>query len=140
MRDGRVSDHSTQNEFFQGRARLLALPRHVDVRGDLIPFNFDDLPFVPKHAFAVRGVPAGTARGGHALRSAQQILICLTGQMKVLLRDRTTSATIILDKPHTALLIRAGLWAEQTYLLPDTVMLVFSSEPFSPENYAPEPL
>jgi dTDP-4-dehydrorhamnose 3,5-epimerase-like enzyme len=137
---GAVADTSTQGEFFQGRARLIALPRHVDPRGDLIPFNFDDLPFIPRHAFAVRDVPAGTTRGGHALRSAQQILICLAGQLRVLLRDRATSETIILDNPDTALLISAGLWAEQTYLAPDTVMLVFSSEPFNPENYAPKPI
>jgi hypothetical protein len=67
-------------EFFQGRARVIDLPVKVDSRGSLIPFDFAQLPFPPRHAFTVQGVPAGMTRGRHALNSsitAESILLVL---------------------------------------------------------------
>ncbi|HET7681699.1 MAG TPA: FdtA/QdtA family cupin domain-containing protein [Xanthobacteraceae bacterium] len=127
------------SELFQGRARLIPFAARAEPRGTLIPFDFGDLPFAPCHGFVVRDVPAGTVRGRHAHRSALQLLICVAGAVSVELRDAARSETVVLDRPDTGLLIGEGLWAAQTYLTPDAVLLVFLSEPYDPAAYLDEP-
>ena len=127
-------------ELFQGRARLIPFAVRAESRGSLIPFNFGELPFAPRHAFIVRDVPAGAVRGRHAHRNALQLLVCLAGLASVELRDSASSETIVLDRPDIGLLIGAGLWAAQTYLSSGTIMLVFVSEPYDPQSYLDEPV
>jgi dTDP-4-dehydrorhamnose 3,5-epimerase-like enzyme len=112
------------------RASVVPLDRHEDNRGVLVPIEFSDLPFEPRRAFTVSGVPPGTARGGHAHRSGRQFLVCPTGRVRVRLRDRTGVETVVLDRPDQGLLIEPGVWSEQVYELDETVLLVFVSEPY----------
>jgi hypothetical protein len=119
-------------EFFGGRARLVPLAVRAESRGSLIPFDFETLPFIPRHAFIVRDVPAGTIRGRHAHGNALQLLVCLAGVVNVELRNSGESVTVVLDRPEIGLLIGAGLWASQTYLSSHTVLLVFASQPYDP--------
>ena len=128
-----------KTEFFEGRARLIKLPKQVEPRGSLVPFNFEQLPFPPHHAFTVQGVPAGVVRGQHARRSVQQLLVCLAGQLQVELRDSGRSETITLDRPDIGLSIGENLWAAQTYLGPETILLVFTSAPYEAGSYGEEP-
>ena len=126
-------------EFFEGRARLIEFSLQAESRGSLIPFNFAQLPFPPRHAFTVRGVPAGVTRGGHALRNTQQVLICLAGRLSVQLRAGGESETVGLDRPDIGLFIAEDIWSAQTYLTAETIMLVLASAPYDPENYTEEP-
>jgi len=127
-------------ELFQGRARWVRFSAKAEPRGCLIPFDFEKLPFPPRHAFIVRDVPADTVRGRHARRDTLQLIVCLAGALSVELRDAIRSETVVMDRPDTGLLISGGLWAAQTYLSPETIMLVFASEPYNPEDYVDEPL
>jgi len=54
-----------------------------DRGGSLIPFEFKDLPFIPKRIFTVVGVPKDSIRGDHAHYETQQILICIKGEILV---------------------------------------------------------
>ena len=125
-------------EFFEGRARLIEFPVKAESRGSLIPFNFAQLPFPPRHAFTVRGVPAGVTRGKHALRNTQQLLICLAGRLSVQLRAGGRSETVELDRPDIGLFIAENMWSAQTYLTAETIMLALASAPYDPRNYMEE--
>ena len=122
------------NELFEGRASLIELPVQSDARGSLIPFDFSRLPFTPRHAFTVQGVPAGTIRGQHAHKSTRQLIVCLAGELQVELRDAGRSETITLDRPELGLFIAENLWASQTYLTPETIMLALTSRPYDPDE------
>jgi dTDP-4-dehydrorhamnose 3,5-epimerase-like enzyme len=122
-------------EYFGGRARLLACDRHADARGVLVPFHFDALPFVPCRAFVVGDVPAGTVRGGHAHRSATQILVCLQGRIEVLLRVGNEEVALTLEPLRFGLVVGPGVWCRQRYLADGSVLLVFASEPYDPASY-----
>src|SRR4051812_47850640 len=100
-------------EFFEGRARLIELPIQADARGSLIPFDFERLPFSPRHAFTVQGVPPGVVRGQHAHRHSRQLVFCLAGKLSVELRDSARSETVTLDRPDIGLFIAENLWASQ---------------------------
>lgn len=121
--------------WFGGRARLVAVERHVDARGALLPLEFERLPFPPRRLFTVSGVPAGTARGGHAHRRGQQLLVCLQGRVDLRLRlaDEEARATLAAEGP--AMLVGAGVWCEQSYVDEGSVLLVLASEPYDPQSY-----
>lgn len=120
---------------FDGRARPINCPAHVDSRGTLCALEFDRLPFVPKRAFAVSGVPAGCTRGGHAHRTCRQFLICVQGRIEVLMRCQGTEGSVILEAGRAGLLVEPGVWCQQKYLTKDSVLLVFASEPYHPLSY-----
>lgn len=121
--------------FFGGRARRVACSAHVDERGRLQPFYFDQLPFLPCRVFAVADVPAGTARGGHAHRSGLQLLFCLQGCIEILLRWRQEEVMLVLEPGSPGLLFGPGVWCRQTYRVAGSVLLAFASEPHDPASY-----
>lgn len=55
--------------------------------GQLIPIDFNDLPFVPKRAFVVTGVNSMELRGDHAHIKNKQILICISGKIIIYKED-----------------------------------------------------
>ena len=119
--------------------RTLDLPIHVDRRGVLVPHEFGDLPFRPQRVFVVSGAPGGTTRGGHAHRSAWQLLQCPSGVVNVHLRDGDTDAAVTLDRPERGLVIKPGVWSSQTFATAGSVLLVLSSEPYHVESYLDAP-
>jgi hypothetical protein len=118
---------------------LIEFAIQAETRGSLIPFDFAQLPFPPRHAFTVRGVPPGVTRGGHALKNTQQVLICLAGRLSVQLRAGGRSETVELERPDIGLLIAENMWSAQTYLTTETIMLAFASAPYDARNYLEEP-
>ena len=122
----------------RGAALVYQLPEHADARGALLPMEFAALPFAPRRAFTVHGVPAGTSRGGHAHARGQQLLVCLSGEVIVELRFRGEIEQVRLARPINALLVDAGVWARQTYL-DDAVLLVLASEPYDADSYQHTP-
>jgi hypothetical protein len=114
--------------------RLLQVGSRRDARGVLHPFDFDDLPFMPRRAFVVQPAHAGTVRGGHANRTARQLLVRLAGVIEVELSYRGAESRIRLDETGTALLLEPLVWARHTYVTADAQMLVFASEPFDPSS------
>ena len=126
-------------EWFDGRARRLALPAHGDARGVLLPLDFDALPFVPRRLFVVHGVAPGATRGGHAHRRARHLLVRLSGVIDVELRTPDDAARVVLDRTDDALLVEPGVWLAHRYR-DDGRLLVLGSEPHDPEAYSDIPL
>ena len=122
-----------------GQAKLVSLVGLSEQRGALIPFHFDQLPFVPRRAFVVKDVPAGTARGRHAHKSARQLLICPSGRVEVLLRSDGKEHTVALTPDSFGLLIEPRVWAQQTYLEAGTILLAFASGHYDPDSYLSQP-
>jgi len=120
---------------FGDDVRGLDLAPHVDERGRLVELDFSAVPFVVRRAFAVADVPTGASRGGHRHHATEQLLLCLTGQVEVELRRRSTRHVLELAAKSGALYIAPGVWARQRYVLEGTVLLVLASEPFDPESY-----
>lgn len=122
-------------ELFKGQAWLLDFDRHADLRGELLPFDFDRIPFIPRRIFAVSKVPPGIVRGGHGHQSCSQILVCLNGSVEILMRKHETEVCFSLDASSPALVLGPGIWCQQKYADDNTVLLVLASEPYDPESY-----
>lgn len=120
-------------------SRLVELPLHSDSRGSLVPFEFDDLPFHPQRVFVITGAPNGATRGGHAHRSARQLLNCASGRVIVTLRTVSGGSSVVLDRQDRGLLIEPGVWSSQRFEADETVLVVLSSEPYRLDSYLAHP-
>lgn len=132
------SSETTQNSWLEGNVRLIEVPRFDDARGSLVPFEFEQLPFLPRRMFVVRDVPIDTVRGRHALMEQQQFLVCLVGAVEVEARLHNHRQTIALDRPDVGLLIEPGIWSSQRFVADGSVLLGLASGDFDPQGYATE--
>lgn len=120
-----------------GRVRVLELDRFQDERGSLVPLTFDDIGFDVARTFVVNA-PRGTVRGGHAHRSVRQVLFRASGIIEVEVRHGGGRARVTLDESCRALLIEAGVWAQQTYVDDHAALVVFADGPYDSSEYAHE--
>jgi UDP-2-acetamido-3-amino-2,3-dideoxy-glucuronate N-acetyltransferase len=109
--------------------------RADDLRGSLIAFEFDRLPFEPKRIFAVFGVPTREVRGEHAHRQTHQLLVALQGTVGCIADDGEGRQDFRLDRPEVALYLPPMTWGTQYNYSADCVLLVIASHPYSPDDY-----
>jgi len=107
----------------------------TDERGGyLIPFEFKNLHFQPKRIFMVSDVPKGSTRGDHAHYQTMQILICVRGEILVMLdygykyEEHTLKAgdSIFIDKM---------VWDSQKFQTGDDFMCVVASTHYDLSDY-----
>ena len=130
-----VTNSGGRIEYFGGRAKHVSHVQYVDKRGVLLPIDFNDMPFEPCRSFVITGTLAGTVRGGHGHRSAEQMLVCLHGRIEVLMRDSDEEVSLVLEPGSFGLAFGPGIWCQQKYLLAGSILLVFASEPYDPSSY-----
>ena len=124
-----------QEQEFSGLLRILSFHSGKDPRGLLTVYDHEALPFVPRRSFVVTDVPAGTVRGGHAHKKFEQVLICLSGKIKVNVVCDSKRASVNLSDPSVGLFLGAGVWAEQVYEVESSSLLVFASLPYDRDSY-----
>lgn len=121
-------------EYFNGRAQLVSCDVFVDHRGSLVALDHDRLPFVPCRTFAVAGVPAGTVRGEHAHKRGKQMLVCLQGEIHILMRCQGEVASLVLSSADQGVIFGPGVWCRQKYAETGSVLLVLASDPYDPDS------
>lgn len=111
-----------------------SLKGYTDERGVLYPISFEELPFIPKRMFLVSNVPAGVKRGEHAHHVTQQFLICLKGEIDVLLYDgQNTSVTTL--RSMQGVYVPNLTWDSQVFKTGDDILLVLASTDYNREDY-----
>jgi UDP-2-acetamido-3-amino-2,3-dideoxy-glucuronate N-acetyltransferase len=119
-----------------GECELWRMPHFADMRGRLVPVEFaKDLPFAPRRAFVVYDVPSHNVRGEHAHRACAQLLVAMHGCLAVLVDDGRNRCEIPLEDPTVGLHVPPMIWAIQYKFDPNTVLLVFSSDPYDAADY-----
>lgn len=115
---------------------LITLVHRSDARGPLAILGQDaaPLPFNPARIFFTYHANQH-ARGAHAHRICEQILICTAGRLKVLVNDGKSEETFDLTGPEHALHIGPMVWAEQFDHEPGSVLAVLASHPYDEKDY-----
>ena len=108
----------------------------TDIRGTIAVLDLvNDLSFEVKRVFWVYDVPALETRGEHAHYSCYEFLICLSGQLDLILDDGKNKKTIKLNSKSRGIYIPKMIWACQTNFSKDAVLLVLASEKYKSEDY-----
>lgn len=111
-----------------------SLENFSDDRGDLHPLDFDRLSFLPKRLFVVSNVPKGETRGGHAHFKTMQFLICLEGEIDVILDDGKTKSVISLI-PTEGVYVPELVWDSQVFKTDKAILLVLASTHYNKSDY-----
>jgi dTDP-4-dehydrorhamnose 3,5-epimerase-like enzyme len=93
-----------------------------------------DIPFDIKRVYYLYMVPE-VARGAHAHKALQQLLIATSGSVEVIMDDGTNKKMYKLDKPWKGLLIPAGLWRDLENFSGGAVLMCLASEKYDPSDY-----
>ena len=119
-------------------ATMIALPRYHEENGDVVVVEgLRHVPFAIARVFVVLA-PEGAIRGQHAHKACAQFLTCPVGRVEVLCDDGSATRTFVLDQLDTGLIIPPGVWAQQTYCVPGTVLTVLCDRPYDAEDYIRE--
>lgn len=113
----------------------VTVPAREDARGQLFIAELPLIvPFAITRMFWVTGVPKNARRGGHAHRRCHQFLICASGAVEVKVFDGAAKRQFDLT-PGMGLHVPPGIWAEQSYGTPETVVIVLCDRPYEEEDY-----
>lgn len=108
--------------------------RHTAPNGSLFAFDADSLPITVQRVFFVVA-PTGSRRGGHAHRECQQFLTVVSGSVLVELTTWGAPSNQIELQVGEGLLIPALVWAQQTFLEPNSILVVLCDQPYLESDY-----
>lgn len=124
MKNSKVSD-----------CQMIDIRRYSDTRGYLsVVENGIDIPFDIKRIYYLYMVPE-VARGAHAHKELQQLLIATSGSVEVIMDDGENKKSFMLDRPWKGLLIPSGLWRDLENFSGGAVLMCLASEGYDEKDY-----
>lgn len=114
----------------------MEFPRHMDEYGSLVPIEASDsVPFEIKRVYYIYGVEKGVRRGYHSHADLEQVLICVSGHVRILVKTPWEEQEIFLDDPQKGLYIGPMVWREMFDFSGDAVLLVLAGDHYKVEDY-----
>lgn len=102
--------------------------------GYLVPLD-EDIPFEVKRLFYLTDVPKEVSRGRHAYRETKQVLICVSGEVKVKCQEGEREVIYHLRNNKQGLYLEPHIWREAYDFSEGAVLLVLSSKEYSKDDY-----
>lgn len=116
--------------------KLIELPKFTDPRGNLSFAEQNNyIPFEIKRTYWIYDVPGGEARGGHAFRENQELVIALSGAFDVVVDDGEHKKIFTLNRSYYGLYIPKGLWRTMENFSTNSLALEFGSEHYNENDY-----
>lgn len=116
-------------------ATLIQFPEYVDSNGILCVYEGGrHVPFCIKRIFMVTA-REGDVRGDHAHKKCTQLLICVSGKIRVTCDDGSVVSEYHLANMGVGLLVPPGIWAQEEYLVDDAVLMVLCDRNYETEDY-----
>ena len=118
--------------------RIIDIRKFTDNRGYLSVIEGGiDIPFEIKRIYYLYMVPEA-ARGAHAHKELQQLLVATSGSVDITLDDGKEKKTFHLDRPWKGLLVVPGLWRDLDNFSGGTVLMCLASEHYDEGDYIRE--
>jgi hypothetical protein len=116
--------------------RLIDLPKITNRQGNITFVEGNThIPFDISRVYYLFDVPGGAARGGHAHKKLQQLIISVMGAFDVILDDGENKKTVRLDRAYYGLYIPSMIWRELDNFSSGAICLVLASLPFIEMDY-----
>ncbi|HZF43826.1 MAG TPA: FdtA/QdtA family cupin domain-containing protein [Sphingomonadaceae bacterium] len=112
-----------------------SLVRRGDERGGLIAIEECEVGFPIKRVYFVYETAPGVARGFHAHRMLQQVVVAVTGSCRFVLDDGVRRESVMLDDPTRSLVIEPSVWHEMHDFSPGCVLAVLASAEYDEADY-----
>jgi len=93
-----------------------------------------DVPFDSKRIFFINNIPYGAIRGQHAHKIQEQYLVCILGSLEVEIKRNKNIKKVKLDI-YNNLYLPPNYWIELKEFSKDSLLLVFSSTIYLPNEY-----
>lgn len=104
--------------------------------GYLVPLEQDfNIPFEAKRIFYTYNVSFESNRGSHAYYNTEQVLICVSGSLKIKCFDGNKETIYELNSPNEALYVAPNIWRTTFEHSSDAVLLVLSSLEYNELDY-----
>jgi dTDP-4-dehydrorhamnose 3,5-epimerase-like enzyme len=115
---------------------LYTFSQRVDARGNLgFLEELKDVPFEVKRIYWLYDVPEQQVRGDHAHKTGEQVIVCLKGQIEVVLESKQGEVLgYTLSKPDQGLYIPPMWWGKMLFK-DRALMLGLASDEFSENDY-----
>jgi dTDP-4-dehydrorhamnose 3,5-epimerase-like enzyme len=115
---------------------MIDFPAHIDNYGSLVAIEaFGSIPFDIKRVYYIFGVEEGVRRGFHSHKNLEQVLVCVHGGVKVLVKTPFEEETVLLNNPCEGLYIGSMVWREMFDFSPGAVLLVLASDHYTMSDY-----
>jgi uncharacterized cupin superfamily protein len=116
--------------------KILKLPKIMDDRGNLTFIEGENhTPFAIKRIYLIYDVPGGEARGGHAYKELDELIIALSGSFDLNLDDGTNQTKIGLNRSYNAVFVPHGLWRKMDNFSTNSLCLVLASTDYNESDY-----
>ncbi len=109
---------------------------HLDKYGKLIALEEKrQIPFCIKRVYYIYEVEKNVRRGFHSHKKLEQVLVCVHGKVKILLKTPNEEKTVLLDNPSKGLYIGTDIWREMYDFEDGAVLMVFASDYYDENDY-----
>lgn len=116
--------------------KLIDFKNLGDERGSLVALeSYKNTPFDIKRVYYIFSTKTDVARGFHAHKELNQVLICVSGQCSVLLDNGKQKERMTLNKPSEGLIVEPEIWHEMHDFSEDCVLLVLASDYYDESDY-----
>lgn len=119
----------------QDKCKIINIADFGDERGKLVVVEGGQtVPFDIKRIFYIYGSDATVARGEHANRESEIVLINVAGTSKVRITDGKEELIVELNKPMMGVYIPKMIWKDMYDFSADPVLLVLASTHYDGKN------
>lgn len=109
---------------------------HGDRRGKLVALeNLKEIPFEVKRVYYMFDTLPNEARGFHAHKNLEQIIIAMDGCCTFLLDDGNRKEKILLNRPDVGLYIGKNMWREMHDFSYGCKLVVLASDYYNEKEY-----
>src|SRR5581483_173882 len=117
-------------------AGIIKLPIISNPKGNLTFIESNQhVPFEVRRVYYLYDVPGGEARGGHAHKTLNQLIIAVSGSFDVILDDGRERRNFFLNRSYYGLYVPQMLWREIQNFSSGSVCLVLASDLYDESDY-----
>ena len=116
--------------------KIIELPKIGDPRGNLTFIEGGgQIPFDIQRVYYLYDVPGGSARGGHAHKNLEQLIIAMSGSFDVVLDDGYEKKRFHLNRSYYGLYVNTMVWRKLDNFSSGSVSMVLASNKYTEDDY-----